>query len=115
MLCQANSLLCSDTSRTSFAASVNSALARAGDVSLPSASDEDSDSWLNVDAETFDSALERSFNTREVSSSSMDVDETPSIFTEATKLQAEYMHSFAKKVEEFVETEGDVRGARFTE
>lgn len=86
-------------------------------MSLPSPGDEDSDSWLNVDVTTFDSMLERSFNTNEESSDAMDIDKTSPESAEgrAAKMQAERLHSFAKKVEEFVEAEGDIQGARFDE
>ncbi|KAI0728590.1 SGT1 protein-domain-containing protein [Fomitopsis betulina] len=107
-----------DASRPSFATSINAALSRAGDLSSPSPGDEDSDDWLNVDAEAFDSMLESNFNAnaKEDSSGAMDNDKTAESAKDGTThLQAERLHQFAKKVEEFVEAEGDAQGARFTD
>lgn len=71
-----------------------------------------------MDAEAFDSMLESNFNAnaKEDSSGAMDNDKTAESAKDGTThLQAERLHQFAKKVEEFVEAEGDAQGARFTE
>lgn len=90
-------------------------------MSIPSTGDEDEDpdSWLNVNAKAFDSTLEQSFKPDDGSSETMDIDNNNnspgSAEDRATKLQAERLHSFAKKVEEFVGAEGDIQGVRFDE
>ncbi|TFY56123.1 hypothetical protein EVJ58_g7833 [Rhodofomes roseus] len=105
-----------DASRPSFAAAVNTALSRAGDVYIPAAEQEDPDDWLNVDADTFDSMLEQNFGSKD-SSNAVDVDATSAESAEnrAAKQQATRLHDFAKKMEEFVEGEGDIEGARFAD
>ena len=45
----------------------------------------------------------------------MDVDDTETDEDRLAKAQAEKLRDLAKKVEEFVEGEGDVEGARFAE
>ncbi|KZT74872.1 hypothetical protein DAEQUDRAFT_659111 [Daedalea quercina L-15889] len=105
-----------DATRPSFANAVNAALSRAGDVPIPTSGEEDSDDWLNVDTEMLDSMLEQNFGTNQ-SLNAMDVDEAASQSAEdrAAKQQAARLHEFTKKVEEFVEGEGDVEGAEFAD
>ncbi|KAH9937432.1 SGT1-domain-containing protein [Fomitopsis serialis] len=102
-----------DASRPSFATAVNTALSRTEDFTVTALDEDDSDDWLNVDAGSFDSMLEQSFGTKD-SSNDMDVD-PDSAEDRVAKQQAARLHDFAKKVEEFVEGQGDVEGARFAD
>lgn len=82
---------------------------------------EDADDWLNVDAEDFDAMLEKKFGesssgqkTSGGVSETVDADAS----TEEERLaqtQASRLQDLAKKVEEFVEGEGDLEGAQFQE
>jgi len=75
---------------------------------------EDSDNWMEVDAANFDDMLER---TRpQPQSQVMDVDSSSNDAEERTaKEQASKLQDLATKVQEFVEGEGDMEGARFEE
>ena len=86
--------------------------------------EEDSDDWLNVDATDFDAMLEKTVGAgknkgkgkeKATDSDAMDVDNMESEEDRVAKAQAERLRDLAKKVEEFVESEGDVDGARFAE
>ena len=110
----------SDSSRPSFAASVQAAISQyTDDRGLPSA-EEDSDDWLNVDAADFDAMLEKSVGDKKgkgKATDAMDVDhaEGEDEDERVAKAQAARLKDLAKKVEEFVEGEGDIEGARFAE
>ena len=83
---------------------------------------EDSDDWLHVGAEDFDNMLQQGFSrppeakdrsTRisERSDAEMKIDDEDRLAqSQATRLQ-----DLAKKVEEFVEGQGDLDGAKFAE
>lgn len=108
---------------------MNAALSQVGDNPvIPTAQDEDPDDWLDVNAEDFDSMLEKNFGTKaatgaetKASSDVMDVDSTdPTKDTktpedQVAEQQASRLRNLAQKVEEFVEGEGDIEGARFAE
>lgn len=114
----------SDSNRTSFADAVNAAIAQATATSLPQ-QEEDSDDWLNLDAADFDAMLEKTMGNPSGTSAkkkledTMDIDENE--FTKESredmiaKAQAARLQELAGKVEEFVEGEGDIEGARFAE
>ena len=113
---------CSDASRPSFANAVQAAISQYPDHSVVPLDDEDSDDWLNVDASDFDAMLEKTTGVdkgkgkeRVTVDGAMDVDPTESEEDRVAKAQAERLRDLAKKVEEFVEGEGDVEGARFAE
>ena len=83
--------------------------------------EEDSDDWLTIDGQEFDKGLEASFagaagNAK--NSDAMDVDpqnETESLEDKLASEQAKKLRDLATKVENFVEGEGDLEGARFEE
>ncbi|CAL1696402.1 unnamed protein product [Somion occarium] len=107
-----------DSVRPSFAAEVNAALART-DNQYVSIRGEDPDDWLNLDVNDFDAMLEET--TGQVSradikpeSNPMEVDNKDENEEDrVAKKQAEKLQKMAKKVEEFLEGEGDIEGARF--
>ncbi|EGO02725.1 hypothetical protein SERLA73DRAFT_70211 [Serpula lacrymans var. lacrymans S7.3] len=110
-----------DATRPSFASRFSAALSNAPDV-IPSSAEgrEDSDSWLNVDARDFDDMLARTLgHTKDQSSSDfqpMDTDQPEGeqgAEDAVTKEQTSRLQDLAKKVEGFVEGEGDIEGARF--
>jgi len=108
---------------------VNAALSQVGDNPvIPTAQDEDPDDWLDVNAEDFDSMLEKNFGTKaakgaetKASSDVMDVDstdptkDTKTLEDQVAEQQATRLKNLAQKVEEFVEGEGDIDGARFAD
>lgn len=103
----------------------NTAILKASDDALqPSLStDEDSDDWLNVDAEEFDTMLQQklgkpSDKANQSNSDAMEVDKPDDVLAEEderTKDQANRLNDLAKKVENFLEGKGDVEGAKFEE
>ncbi|OBZ79729.1 Protein SGT1 [Grifola frondosa] len=110
-----------DASRPSFTNAVNVAISQSGNSTLLP-QEEDSDEWLNVNAEDFDAMLEKALGGRGSSHAppdAMDVEmDEQSIETEEdrlAKVQATRLQELAKKVEEFVEGEGDIEGARFAD
>ncbi|CDO70264.1 hypothetical protein BN946_scf184942.g64 [Trametes cinnabarina] len=107
-----------DATRLSFATAVQAALGRyTEDRGLPSG-EEDPDDWLNVDAADFDAMLEKTMGAdkgKEKASDAMDVDASEDSEERVAKAQAARLKDLAKKVEEFVEGEGDLEGARFAD
>lgn len=78
---------------------------------------EDSNSWLDIDATTFDTMLEQTLKVKQQPpSEAMPVD-PPDDNTEGdvTRQQTTRLQEMAKKVEAFVEGKGDLEGARFDE
>lgn len=84
---------------------------------------EESEEWLNVKAEDFDDMLNQKFgkSTQDTNKSSMmsvdgsadkDIAEQEE---HLTKVQTSRLQDLAKKVEDFVEGEGDLSGAVFPE
>ncbi|KAH7915115.1 SGT1-domain-containing protein [Hygrophoropsis aurantiaca] len=115
------SVIHSDASRPSFSMLVNSAVSKAPDT-LQAATQEtdDSDDWMTVDAQNFDEMLERTMRPTGAHSASqaMDVDDagqSDDAEERFAKLQASKLQDLAKKVEQFVEGEGDIEGARFAD
>lgn len=106
---------------------VNSAISQAPEDFTPQITDEDSDDWLNIDAENFEELLNAQRTSgqdkeedKQSDSNVMDVDETKieSTSTPAKRVvpdQASQLRDLASKVEEFIDGEGDVEGARFAE
>ena len=76
---------------------------------------------MNVDASDFDAMLEKATGKdsgkgkAKATDNAMDVDMEADEEDRVAKVQAERLRDLAKKVEEFVEGEGDVEGARFAE
>ncbi|TRM60141.1 SGT1 protein-domain-containing protein [Schizophyllum amplum] len=113
-----------DSNRQSFAEQVQAALDTApANMSSNVDTFEDSDDWLNVNAESFDAMLEQRMGAstqRPKDPNAMDVDGKEGQSTQGRdaedKLasdQASKLQDLASKVENFVEGEGDVEGARF--
>lgn len=80
--------------------------------------EEDDDSWLTIDAQDFDQGLEAALFGNGNKPDGMDVDlpsETESPEDKIASEQAKRLKDLATKVENFVEGEGDLEGARFEE
>ena len=83
--------------------------------------EEDNDEWLTIDGQEFDKGLETSLTGatgNAKNSDAMDVDpqnETESLEDKLASEQAKKLKDLATKVENFVEGEGDLEGARFEE
>jgi hypothetical protein len=81
--------------------------------------EEDPDDWLNIDAGDFDHMLEKTMgSSKNKVQDAMDVDKPTVVETEedrVAKEQASKLQDLARKVENFVEGEGDVEGAKFEE
>ena len=109
----------SDTSRTSFASQVDAAVAKVTE--LPESLDqgEESDEWLNIDAENFDQMLENGLTKGKVKArqhaNAMDVDGDETAENSLASEQAKRLKDLANKVEDFIEGEGDIEGAIFEE
>ena len=104
--------LLSDVTRPSFASKMNAALKTAGDIDFSRCPEEEPDSWLDIDADNFDTMLQ---NMASGQPNRVDAMETDQIEEQLAQDQASKLKSLAKKVEEFVEGEGDLEGARFEE
>lgn len=105
----------SDLGRTTFASEVNAALLQGSSISEFPTQEEDSDDWLNIDASDFDAMLERtvgkSHTTNAEANTAMDVDDEDRV----AKEQASKLQDLAKKVQDFVDGQGDLEGALFNE
>lgn len=104
----------SDHTRRSFASLVTNAISQARDSVSYVTAEEDNDEWLTIDAQDFDDLLQKSSKSQK--SDVMDVDksgETPE--DKMASDQASRLKDLASKVEEFVEGEGDMEGAKFEE
>ncbi|KAI0651586.1 SGT1-domain-containing protein [Trametes meyenii] len=109
-----------DASRPSFATTVQTALSQYTDDCVMTPGEEDSDDWLNVDITDFDAMLEKSIGGdkgkgKQKASDAMDVDELEDAEERIAKAQAARLKTLAKQVEDFVEGEGDIGGARFAD
>lgn len=97
---------------------------QAGDTAFLPDLEEDSDDWLNVDAENFEQNLAGTMrhgmqtgNGNVIEADAMDVDNNTRDDEEdrQTKAQAEKLKGLARKIERFVEDEGTMEGAVFEE
>ena len=83
--------------------------------------EEDNDDWLTIDGQEFDKGLDASLagtTGNAKNSDAMDVDlpnKTESLEDKLASEQAKKLKDLATKVENFVEGEGDLEGARFEE
>ncbi|KAJ8084332.1 hypothetical protein PM082_003101 [Marasmius tenuissimus] len=105
-----------DATRPPFTSLVSSAISRAPEILPEPIRGEDDDSWLNIDAESFEDALAKAQSSKNPDPDAMDVDKPSSEMTEEDRVaseQASKLRDLAAKVEEFVEGEGDLEGARF--
>lgn len=87
---------------------------------LSSELEEDADDWLNMDAQDFENLLHKPIPTpgSKVDTDKMDVDSPKAPESYEDRLaseQASKLKELAAKVEDFVEGEGDLEGARFDE
>jgi len=87
---------------------MNAALKAAGDIDFSRCQEEEPDNWLDINEEDFDSVLQTMSN----ENPAMDIDQKEQ---QLAQDQASKLKSLAQKVEEFVEGEGDLEGARFEE
>ncbi|KAG7450218.1 uncharacterized protein BT62DRAFT_1072326 [Guyanagaster necrorhizus] len=101
-----------DHTRQSFASLVTNAISQARDPVSYVTAEEDNDEWLTIDAQDFHDLLQKASNSE--ISDAMDVDKPDE--TSEDKMasdQASRLKDLASKVEEFVEGEGDMEGAKF--
>lgn len=104
--------------RLSFAKQVDLAVSQAGSVGDPGLQEEDDESWLTVDAQDLETQLQQSLgHTKKVRQEDAMVVDSPEIPAEdrMASEQASRLKDLANKVEQFVEGEGDMEGARFEE
>ncbi|KAF8898419.1 SGT1 protein-domain-containing protein [Infundibulicybe gibba] len=102
-----------DATRPSFATLVNMAISDCP--TLPKSAtpdDEDSDDWLNINPNDFDSMLEKSIGSQNYGDTVID-NTAPSFEDEVASKQASRLKDLASKVEDFVEGQGDLDGAKF--
>ncbi|KDQ54784.1 hypothetical protein JAAARDRAFT_37887 [Jaapia argillacea MUCL 33604] len=110
-----------DANRPSFASLVSTALAQSAFVSGAVDQGEDPDDWLNVDQKDLESMLQDTLRTAKDKapiSDAMDVDDSSRLESEENRVakdQAFRLQELAKKVEDFVEGEGDIEGAKFAD
>lgn len=107
----------SDASRESFSTLVDRALASTQNLSDVHDESEDDDDWLNVDAESFDQLLSNATKGNRHSSApdSMDIDPKEDLEDRVASQQAHKLKELAERVEQFVEAQGDLEGAKFEE
>ncbi|KDQ30495.1 hypothetical protein PLEOSDRAFT_1062522 [Pleurotus ostreatus PC15] len=106
-----------EPSRPTFASSLTKALSQSSDTVPAVQSGEDLDDWLIIDSDSFDQILERSMSGNKAKDdTAMDVD-SGGITAEdqLANEQAAKLRSLATRVEEFVEGQGDLEGARFAD
>lgn len=101
-----------DTQRTSFRTSFNMAVGLANKES--NTEEEDSEDWLTIDAENFDEYLENVMG-RNATSTKADMPDFDDEEERVANAQAARLQELASQVEEFVEGEGDLEGARFAD
>ncbi|KAI0322311.1 SGT1-domain-containing protein [Amylostereum chailletii] len=105
-----------DSSRPTFASMVNEAISKADNLSLQHNDEpEDSDDWLNVDAQDFDTLLQARLGLKNpgsdlASNDAMDVDK---LDARVAKDQSARLQDLAKKVENFLDGKGNIEGAVF--
>ncbi|KAI0359104.1 SGT1-domain-containing protein [Trametes cingulata] len=107
-----------DASRPSFASAVQTSLSQYTDDRVLPSEEEDPDDWLNVDPADFDAKLEKAAGLdkgKGKATDAMDVDTPQDEDERIAKAQAARLKDLAKQVEEFVEGEGDIEGARFAD
>ena len=111
----------SDATRQSFASQVDQGLASVQRWPISPVQEEDNDDWLTIDGQEFDRGLEASLagtTGNAKNSDAMDVDppnKTELLEDKLASEQAKKLKDLATKVEDFVEGEGDLEGARFEE
>ncbi|KAI6031978.1 SGT1 protein-domain-containing protein [Pisolithus microcarpus] len=101
----------SELSRPSFTTQFNLALSRASEAIPDDVGPEDSDEWLNVDNSSFDAMLTQSVTNGEPGR--YDIDSNGQEGNRLAQQESERLHDLASKVEQFVQGQGDLEGARF--
>ncbi|KAF5356294.1 hypothetical protein D9756_004198 [Leucocoprinus leucothites] len=106
----------SSNQRLSFSKQVELAISEAASTGDPGLQEEDDDSWLTIDAHDFENKLEQTLGQAKKApqEDAMDIDSQE--ISEEDRLaseQASRLKDLASKVEQFVEGEGDIEGARF--
>jgi len=104
--------------RSSFAKQADLAISEAGLIGDPGLHEEDDESWLTIDAQDLETQLQESLgHTKQLRQEDvMDVDSLEiSAEDRIASEQASRLKDLANKVEQFVEGEGDMEGARFEE
>ena len=91
---------------------MNAALKVTGDIDFSTCPEEEPDNWLDIDADDYDSLLQTMAPGQSTGVDTMDVDQKEE---QVAQEQASKLKSLAKKVEEFVEGEGDLGGALLEE
>ncbi|EDR15436.1 uncharacterized protein LACBIDRAFT_301759 [Laccaria bicolor S238N-H82] len=102
-----------NATRQSFASQVDAA---ASETISPSTSNqtEDDDEWLNLDSEDFEQMLQSTVPpAKNRAPNAMEIDTAETAEDRTTLEQADRLKELATKVEDFVEGEGDLEGARF--
>jgi expansin (peptidoglycan-binding protein) len=90
-------------------------LSQAATSPLPALTEEeDSDSWLNIDAKDFDDMLEKTMGPKPLQGNT-DVTDREVVEDQLANEQASKLQTLAGKVEEFIEGEGTLEGALFEE
>lgn len=112
----------SDSTRSSFASQVDTAVAKAGEAPVLPDFPPDAEDWLNVDADGLDAVLEGSLKQpqQRVTQDSANVGETKPGDSSTTEdqvaaEQTAKLRDLAQKVENFVDSKGDLEGAIFSE
>lgn len=100
----------SELSRPSFTTQFNLALSRASEAIPDDVGPEDSDEWLNVDNSSFDAMLTQSVTNGEPD---VNIDSNGQEGNRLAQQESERLHDLASKVEQFVQGQGDLEGARF--
>ncbi|KAJ3750022.1 SGT1 protein-domain-containing protein [Lentinula detonsa] len=102
-------------SRLSFTTLVNSAISQVSDnFQLPD-QDDDDDDWLNIDAENFEDLLQQTPGTGSTAKQSYPMDVDQKSTERVVSTPASQLRDLASKVEEFIDGEGDVEGAKFAD
>lgn len=94
---------------------MNAALSHSCKTTLISQGEEDSDDWLKIDSQHFETMLELNEQKNSVRSDTMDVDMSEASEDRAASEQAVKLKELATKVENFIEGEGGLEGAMFEE
>ena len=111
----------SDSSRQSFSSLVSTAISRVPDtLQDETGEEEDSDDWMNVDADDVEDVLaQRMGISKDVSvenaHTNAQLRDEGTAEDRGAHEQASRLRNLAQKVEEFVEGEGDMEGAMFKE
>ncbi|KAF7978922.1 hypothetical protein HWV62_44458 [Athelia sp. TMB] len=108
-----------DAARPAFSALLVAAISQSTEALTTGPEEpEDSEDWLNIDAQDFDDMLERTMGAaaKHHEAEAMNIDSANSPVTEGDRIaseQAARLQNLAQQVENFVDREGDIEGAKF--